>query len=183
MLISTGNQGPNSNVLAPTPKPDIARWSGYATVYLRFALGTAFLSAVADRCGIWGRPGAPHVAWGNFHHFLLYAAKLSPWFPGSWIPAIGWIATVCEIIFGLALILGFRTRIVAFLSGLLTLAFALGMTFGLGIKAPLDYSVFTASAASFLLASMVAFPLSLDSLFSKRSYKQSVNGKPERGAG
>ena len=43
----------------------------------------------------------------------------------------------------------------------------LGMTFGVGIKAPLDASVFTASAASFLLACMKAFPLSLDSLTAK----------------
>lgn len=30
--------------------------------------------------------------------------------------------------------------------------FAIGMSVGLGVKSPLDYSVFTASAASFLLA-------------------------------
>lgn len=153
---------------APVPETGRLRWSGYATVYLRFALGIAFLSAVADRFGIWGYPGAPHVAWGNFHNFLIYTGKLNPWFPASWIPAVGWIATICEIAFGIALILGFRTRIAAFLSGLLTLAFAVGMTFGLGIKAPLDYSVFAVSAASFLLACMEVFPLSLDSLLSRR---------------
>jgi hypothetical protein len=43
----------------------------------------------------------------------------------------------------------------------------LGMTFGVGIKAPLDASVFTASAASFLLACLKAFPLSLHSLTAK----------------
>ncbi|TAM83216.1 MAG: DoxX protein [Acidobacteria bacterium] len=136
-------------------------------MYLRLALGTAFLSAVADRFGIWGRAGAPRIAWGNFHNFLLYAAKLNPWFPASWVPAIGWMATVCEVGLGIVLILGFRARLAAFLSGLLLLAFALGMAFGLGIKAPLDASVFTASAASFLLASVAAFPWSLDALLSK----------------
>lgn len=157
-----------SHVSAPLSERGSLRWSGYATIYLRLALGIAFLSAVADRFGIWGYPGAPHVAWGNFHNFLIYAGKLNPWFPATWVPAVGWIATLCEIAFGIALILGFHTRVAAFLSGLLTLAFALGMAFGLAIKAPLDYSVFTASAASFLLASMQVFPLSLDSLFSGR---------------
>jgi thiosulfate dehydrogenase (quinone) large subunit len=157
-----------SNVAMPGPERGTRRWSGYATIYLRLALGTAFLSAVADRFGIWGPPGAPHVAWGNFHNFLLYTGKLNPWFPVSWVPAIGWIATLCEIAFGIALILGFHTRIAASLSGLLTLAFALSMTFGLRIKAPLDASVFTASAASFLLACVENFPFSLDSLSSKR---------------
>lgn len=158
-----------SNVGTTDPKPTTSHWVGYATVYLRVALGTAFLSAVADRFGVWGPPGAPHVAWGNFHNFLIYAGKLNPWFPARWIPVVGWIATLCEIAFGIALILGLRTRIAAFLSGLLTLAFALGMAFGLGVKAPLDYSVFAASAASFLLACMEVFPLSLDSLLTKRS--------------
>ncbi|MGH9325549.1 MAG: hypothetical protein ACRD2B_02490 [Terriglobia bacterium] len=168
MPISTDSHKHRPATIETPPKPEIARWSGYATVYLRLALGTAFLSAVSDRFGIWGPPGAPHVAWGNFHNFLVYAAKLNPWFPSSWILTVGWIATACEIAFGIALILGFRTRITAFLSGLLTLTFALGMAFGLGIKAPLDYSVFTASAASFVLASMRFFPLSMDSLFSQR---------------
>ena len=167
MPISAEENKSKSGTIPISSKPETGRWSGYATIYLRLALGTAFLSAVADRFGVWGKSGATHVAWGNFHNFLLYAGKLNPWFPARWIPAIGWIATVCEIAFGIALIVGFRTRIAAFLSGLLTLAFALGMAFGLGIKAPLDYSVFTASAASFLLACAKAFPLSLDSLFSK----------------
>ncbi|MDE3180287.1 MAG: DoxX protein [Acidobacteriota bacterium] len=136
-------------------------------MYLRLGLGSAFLSAVADRFGLWGPRGAPLVAWGNFHRFLLYVAKINPWFPHRWIPGVGWIATVCEIVFGIALILGIRTRVAAFLSGLLLLAFAGGMTAGLGIKSPLDYSVFTASAAAFLLATIRYFPLSLDAHFQK----------------
>lgn len=143
---------------------EIGRWPGYASVYLRLALGTAFLSAVADRFGIWGGPGAHLVAWGNFHNFLVYTAKLNPWFPAGWIPAVGWIATLCEIVLGVALVVGYRTRIAAFLSGLLILAFAIAMTTGLGIKAPLNYSVFTASAGAFVLAQVKVHPWSLDAL-------------------
>ena len=40
-----------------------------ATWYLRLALGTSFLSAVADRFGIWGHNDAPLVAWGDWPHF------------------------------------------------------------------------------------------------------------------
>lgn len=139
------------------------RYMGLITLYLRIALGIGFLSAVADRFGLWGPPGTPNVAWGNFHNFLTYAAKLNPWFPASWIPTVGWIATVCEIAFGMALIVGYRTRLAAGLSGLLTLAFAIGMVCGVGIHAPLDYSVFVVSAGAFLLAEAPRYALSVDS--------------------
>ena len=141
----------------------VTRREGLITVYLRLAIGIGFLSAVVDRFGGWGPPGTPNVAWGNLHNFLTYTAKLNPWFPGGWIPLIGWTATVCETCFGAMLILGYRTRLAAVLSGLLTLAFSIGMVCGLGIHAPLNYSVFVMSAASFLLADVGRYPLSLDS--------------------
>lgn len=138
----------------------------YVTLYLRLALGAGFLSAVADRFGLWGRPGAPLVAWGNFQNFLHYTAVLNPWLPASWIPSVGWITTTCEAAFGIALILGYRTRLAAFATGLLTLAFALAMVSSLGVKAPLDYSVFAFSAGSFLLAVIGIYPWSVDSWLS-----------------
>jgi membrane fusion protein, multidrug efflux system len=51
----------------------------YSTVFLRLALGLAFLSAVADRFGLWGGYGQPHVAWGDFARFIAYTGKLN-WF-------------------------------------------------------------------------------------------------------
>jgi len=39
------------------------------------------------------------------------------------------------------------------------------MTFALGLKAPLNFSVFTASAAAFLLAACGKYAWSLDSLW------------------
>lgn len=141
----------------------------YVTFYLRLALGVGFLSAVADRFGIWGPPGKPLVAWGNFHNFLHYTAVLNPWFPSGWVPTVGWTATICEGLLGIALVLGFRTRIAAFCTGVLTLAFAFGMICGLGIKAPLNYSVFVVSAAAFLLSRMSSGPWSIDGLTLRRS--------------
>ncbi len=44
------------------------RWTGLATfssVLLRLALGISFVSAVADRFGLWGVYGQPNVSWGN----------------------------------------------------------------------------------------------------------------------
>ena len=118
------------------------------TVFARRSLGCSFLSAVADRFGLWGAYGAPHVAWGNFERFTAYTAKLN-WF--------------AEAALGLLLIAGIFTRYAALASGLLLLLFAVSMTIALGIKSPLDFSVFSASAAAFLLATAETYPLSVDS--------------------
>ena len=138
------------------------RAAEYSTVYLRLALGIAFLSSVADRFGLWGAAGAKNVAWGNFKNFLAFTAMLNPYTPSSLIPALGWIVTFAEATLGLFLIVGFRIRETAALSAALLLVFAIGMTIGLGIKAPLDYSVFAASAGAFLLTAHGKSPLSID---------------------
>jgi uncharacterized membrane protein YphA (DoxX/SURF4 family) len=70
--------------------------------------------------------------------------------------------TVAEAGLGILLILGSFTRMASLLTGALSLVFALAMTFVLGIHAPLNYSVFVFSAASFLLASQPTDGLSLD---------------------
>jgi thiosulfate dehydrogenase (quinone) large subunit len=121
-------------------------------IYARLALGLGFLSAVADRLGLWGAPGQSNVAWGDFAHFLVYTAKLNPYLPPSAIPAVGWLVTLGEVTLGVALILGIRLRTTALLSGVLLAAFACGMTMGTGVKTAFDASVFAASATAFLLA-------------------------------
>jgi thiosulfate dehydrogenase (quinone) large subunit len=126
----------------------------FANIFLRLALAAAFLAAVTDRFGVWGPPGTTTVAWGDFGRFLVYGAKLNPELPAAWIPVVGWIVTFAETIFAIALLLGFRTRMFALLSGLLLLAFAFGMTIGTGVKSALNPSVFSASAGAFLLATM-----------------------------
>ncbi|HEX8148373.1 MAG TPA: DoxX family membrane protein, partial [Pyrinomonadaceae bacterium] len=107
---------------------------------MRLALGAAFLSAVADRFGLWGAYGEPGVAWGDFAHFTAYTATLNWFAPAGLIPALAWAATVAEVALGLGLILGLYTRASALLSGLLLLLFAAAMTLALGVKAPLNYS-------------------------------------------
>ena len=122
-----------------------------AALYLRLALASAFLSAVADRFGIWGDRGDPGVAWGDFDQFLTYTASLLPFLPEAGVAFVAWTATVFEVALSLALVVGFKVRAATAGSGLLLLAFALGMTLGDGPKAPLNASVLTASAGAFLL--------------------------------
>jgi len=74
-------------------------------------------------------------------------------FMPSWsIPFLAWAATAAELSLGLALVLGVWPRPVALASAALLLIFGLAMALSLGIKSPLDYSVFSASAAALLLA-------------------------------
>jgi hypothetical protein len=51
------------------------RATDYSTVFLRIALGISFLSAVADRFGLWGAYGQPNVAWGDFSRFVAYTGS------------------------------------------------------------------------------------------------------------
>ena len=100
-------------------------------LFLRFAISIGFLSAVADRFGLWSKEVS---VWGNWNSFLEYTQLINPWIPDSVIPTIGIIATAAEIIFAIFLISGFKTEFFAKLSGFLLLIFALSMTFSTGIK-------------------------------------------------
>jgi uncharacterized membrane protein YphA (DoxX/SURF4 family) len=133
----------------------------FSSVFLRVALAASFLSAVADRFGLWGALGQPHVAWGNFAHFIAYTGTLNWFLPAALIPAVAVISTITELLFGLLLLVGWQTRIVALFSGILLLVFALTMTFALGVKAPLDASVFSAAAGAFLLSACPKYPFSV----------------------
>lgn len=129
---------------------------------LRLALTASFLSAVADRFGMWGRSGEPRVSWGDFAHFVVYTEGLTSIVPQTLGLSMAWIATIAEIVLALALLVGWQTRIAAILSGSLLLLVGLAMAFALGIKAPLDFSVFSAAAGAFLLSGLDRHKLSLD---------------------
>ena len=134
-------------------------------LFLRFAISASFLSAVADRFGYWSKEVS---VWGNWNSFLEYTALLNPWFPTSFVTALGIIATAAEVIFAICLIIGFKTEVVARLSGILLLIFALSMTFSTGIKGAFDFSVFTASAAAFALGLMKEKYFEVDILIFRR---------------
>lgn len=136
-------------------------------LFARLALGVSFLSAVADRFGLWGPYGAKNVSWGDFAHFVEYTGAVTSLLPGSLRVPFAWAATVAETLLGISLIAGFETRIGSVLSGLLLLSFAMGMATGLGIKTPFDYSVFSAAAAAFLLAFWEPDRFTLDKLLNR----------------
>jgi hypothetical protein len=125
-----------------------------AAAFLRIALAAGFLSAVADRFGLWGPAGTPGVGWGGFAPFLAYTGKLLWFLPASMVPAAGWTATVLEVALAIGLLVGVGLRAVALAAGALLLVFAVTMTFALGPEAPLSYSVWSAAAGAFLLASL-----------------------------
>lgn len=138
------------------------RLGTFPSVFLRLALAASFLSAVGDRFGLWGTFGQPNVAWGSFSRFLEYTQKLNWYLPAGMIPTLGVVSTGAEILFGLLLLVGWHTRSVALLSGILLLTFASAMTLALGVKAPLNLSVFSAAGGALLLAQCERFPFSVD---------------------
>ena len=119
-----------------------------AVLYARIALGVAFLSAVADRFGLWGKYGG----WKNFATFTDYTAQVNSFMPAFIIPFLAWAATAAELALGIGLIVGFWPRWVALSAAILLFLFGTAMAISFGIKSPLDYSVFSASAAAVLLA-------------------------------
>lgn len=125
------------------------RFERLGSLYARVALGAAFLSGIADRFGLYtGR----NVGYGDFAGFVAYTAKVNSFMPASTIPFLAWAATAAEFSLGVALILGIWPRWVALASALLLVLFGTAMAISFGIKSPLDYSVFSASAAAVLLA-------------------------------
>ncbi|MEA2325938.1 MAG: putative oxidoreductase [Thermoanaerobaculia bacterium] len=116
-------------------------------LYARLALGAAFLSAVASRFGLWTHQPAA----ARFHEFIAYTAEVCAFMPSRVIPFLAWSATAAETAFGIALIAGFKLRVTAFGAAILLAMFGLAMAISQGVKSPLDYSVFSASAAAVLL--------------------------------
>lgn len=128
--------------------PRTSPWERLGILYVRIALGSAFLSPVADRFGFWGK----YAGWGNFANFTRYVAQVNSFMPAFTIPFLAWASTVAETILGILLILGIRLRWVALGSAILLFWFGAAMAISFGIKRPLDYSVFSASAGALLLS-------------------------------
>jgi hypothetical protein len=72
--------------------------------------------------------------------------------PPSFVPLFAWAATIAETVLAALLIFGIRPRESGIAAAALLLSFALTMTLALGIKKPLDYSVFAAAGAALLTA-------------------------------
>lgn len=136
----------------------------FQQLFLRIAISVTMLSAVADRFGFWG----DNSSWGNWKNFEVYTQKLTYFLPEILSIFSAYIATFLEILFPVMLILGYKTRIASYGSGILLLVFAVSMAVALGAKAPLDYSVWIGSAGAFLLAVQQEYPYSIDSMLQKK---------------
>jgi len=123
-------------------------YSRLAVIYARLALGAAFLSGIADRFGLYGK----NVGYGNFDNFVKYTAQVNSFMPAFTIRFLAWAATVAELVLGLALVFGLWIRWTSLASAVLLALFGTAMAISFGFKSPLDYSVFSASAAAVLLA-------------------------------
>jgi len=131
---------------------------------LRLALGIGFLATVSDRLGLLPS-GTRNVEWGNWDSFITYTGTLMPFLSRPAVNVMGGIATLLEATIGILLIIGFKTRQAAIGSCGLTLVFALAMTLFLGIKAPINFAVFSTCTGSLLLATIPVYKWSIDNLF------------------
>ncbi|MFY9688429.1 MAG: DoxX family protein [Candidatus Acidiferrales bacterium] len=139
---------PESRASGVAEKLRAIDWERVGVFYARLALGSAFLSAVASRFGLWdGTLDLKHFA-----RFLEYAGEVNSFMPRAAIPFIAWAATAAETSFGILLILGLWPRWVSLGAAILLAMFATAMAVSFGLKSPLDYSVYSASGAALLLA-------------------------------
>ncbi|HJT17932.1 MAG TPA: DoxX family membrane protein [Thermoanaerobaculia bacterium] len=119
----------------------------FARVYARIAIGSAFLSAVAQR---FAGPGA-------FAHFIGYTGEVNSFMPRFTIPFLAVAATIAETTLGILLIAGFRIRWTGLAASILLAMFGVAMAISFGITSPMDYSVFSASAGALLLSTHESF--------------------------
>jgi uncharacterized membrane protein YphA (DoxX/SURF4 family) len=133
---------------------------------LRILIALAFLEAVADRFGLLGPPASAGVAWGNFAGFIHYTGVVNSFLPAAMIPALAVLATICETVFGLTMLLGIRIRWAAAGSAALLFLFATAMT--ISRLSQFSYGVYMMCAgAAFLSVTDTSF-LSFDAAFGSK---------------
>lgn len=137
------------------------KYQDLAILLLRIATAVNFLSAVAIRLGFWGAEN------GTWPEFVAYTGKVNSFAPAAIIPFLAVTATALEVIFVILLIVGYKIRWVALGAAILTLIFALSMTYSLGALSALSYSVWVDCTSALLLATMPYYRWSVDALQAK----------------
>ncbi|MGO4612623.1 hypothetical protein AB4305_03140 [Nocardia sp. 2YAB30] len=118
----------------------------------RIVLGLTFAGSVADRLGWLGQPGAAGVSWGSYSNFLDYTQQLTPAYVDRFVPALGLLATVMEIVLAATLILGVALRLSAITAAVVLSVFAVAMWSSLGFAAMSEYAVPVLASGAALLA-------------------------------
>lgn len=136
----------------------------YPQLVLRLALGLGFILPVLDRFGVMGTPGTKGVSWGSWTKFIDYTNTLAPFLSRSLADVGGRVVTAAELIFGVCLIIGFKTRYAAFGSAVLTLGFGICMAVFLNPYAPFGYPVFVFTGAGLVLSCVEKFNWSIDGI-------------------
>ena len=134
---------------------------------LRIALGVGFITPVLDRLGFLGSFGGRNIEWGNWDNFINYTGTLMPFLAKPVVNVMGILATIAETVIGISLIIGFKTRLAAIGSFLLTLIFASMMSIFLGLKLPINFATFTVCTASLLLGTIPVYEWSMDRILTK----------------
>lgn len=140
MNVQAGGGTP-SRVHVPRPGPARA-----VRLALRVSLAAAFLSAVADRFGLWELCGQGN--WGSLGPFTDYTHELVPFAAGWLLTVIVWAATFTEATLGLLLLAGAWPQFVGWATCLVLTIFGTAMALSAGVEAPLSYSVFSAASAA-----------------------------------
>lgn len=113
---------------------------------LRLSLAAAFLSAVADRFGLWKPFG--QGAWGSMSAFADYTHQLVPFATGWLLTVIVWAATATESTLSVLLLTGWWPKVVGAAACFVLIVFGTAMAISLGLEAPLSYSVYSAASAA-----------------------------------
>jgi hypothetical protein len=131
-----------------------AQFRKFAVLLTRFGLASTYLSGVADRFGVWARfGGVAGAAPGDMQHVAARIHGAAPVVPAALALVFAWIATTLDAAFGLGLLLGIRTRTMAFGSGVLALVYAFAtLLLPSGLHATFASGFFAIAGASMLLA-------------------------------
>src|SRR5260370_40062720 len=128
---------------------------------VRVAIGAEFILSVADRFGLLGPPGSA-VSWGDFRHFVAYTHQVNSFLPASFAPLLAVLATICEITFGITLVLGIGIRYVTRAAAVLLCLFGSAMMASGLVESQFYYAVFVLAAGALAIANVDATLLSLD---------------------
>ena len=141
-------------------------------LFARIALATGFILPVLDRTGGLGPAGSTNVAWGNWPNFVDYTHQLLPFLNSSFSVIAARIATICEIVLALGLLLGYKTKWMGLGSAILTALFGICMFVNLGPLSPFTYPVFLFTAAGLLLWKQSSFRWSIDQYLISKIQRQ-----------
>lgn len=116
-------------------------------LYLRLVLASGLLAAAGARFGFIAAPA-------GWDALTRWTTRLWGLAPASVQPLLGWVVLAIQIVLGLLLLVGFRTRQMALATGVLLAAAAIAMAWRAGIQAPWYAGVFAYAGVAFTLAAL-----------------------------